>query len=416
MPSAKTGRTGSQGRAIDVMTDHPAQNNALPALTPEDIAALTALRHDLHRHPELSGEETETAKRILAALADTGPDEVLSGLGGHGIAALYAGTEDGPTVLLRCELDALPIEEHSAAAHRSSVPGKGHLCGHDGHMAMLMGVARHLSRIRPAKGRVILLFQPAEEDGSGAQKVLEDTNFSALSIDYALSLHNMPGMPLAHVALREGPANCASCGLEIRLSGRTAHASQPETGVPPTPAIAALVPALQDLSRPAPEDPADFALATITHIRVGEPAFGVAPGWATLWVTLRSLTDTGMDHLCREAEAAVAQLAETHGLQASLAYHDHFRACSNDPEATAVLDRAIGRLGLVRQDDHLPMRASEDFGRFADVSKSAMFLLGSGLDSPALHNPDYDFPDSLIPTGTSVFMAAIDDLLGLPTP
>ncbi len=403
-------------RAIDPMTDHPAQSNALPALTDADITALTALRHDLHRHPELSGEEAETAARIKSVLAETGPDDILTGLGGHGIAALYSGAVAGPTVLLRCELDALPIEEKSDADHRSTVPGKGHLCGHDGHMTMLMGVAHHLSRLRPSKGRVILLFQPAEEDGSGAQKVLESPDFTALSIDYALSLHNMPGMPLGHVSLQEGPANCASCGLEIRLSGRTAHASQPETGVPPTPAIAALVPTLQALSNPAPENPADFALATITHIRVGEPAFGVAPGDGTLWVTLRSLTDPGMEHLCREAETAVAHLAETHALQASLAYHDYFRACTNDPDATAVLDRAIRRLGLVREEGHLPMRASEDFGRFADVSKSAMFLLGSGLDSPALHNPDYDFPDSLIPTGTAVFMAALDDLLGLPTP
>ncbi|MCW9042213.1 MAG: amidohydrolase, partial [Pseudopelagicola sp.] len=393
------------------MTDHTAQNNALPTLTAEDIAGLTALRHDLHRHPELSGQEAETAKRISAALATTGPDEVLTGLGGHGIAAFYAGARDGPTVLLRCELDALPIEEHSDADHRSTIPGKGHLCGHDGHMAMLMGVARNLSRHRPQKGRVILLFQPAEEDGSGAAKVLEDTNFASISIDYALSLHNMPGLALGHVALQDGPANCASCGLEIRLAGRTAHASQPETGVPPTPAIAALVPALQSLSAAAPETHADFALATITHIRVGEPAFGVAPGDAALWVTLRSLTDTGMARLCREAENAVHQIADDHGLQVSLAYHDYFRACTNDPEATAVLDRAVRRLGLIKDDGHLPMRASEDFGRFADVAQSAMFLLGSGLSAPALHNPDYDFPDSLIPTGTAIFMAAIDDLL-----
>ncbi|MBR9842352.1 MAG: amidohydrolase [Rhodobacteraceae bacterium] len=398
------------------MVDHLAQSNALPALTPEDIAALTTLRHDLHRHPELSGQETETAARICAALSGTVPDEVLTGLGGHGIAALYGGTEAGPTVLLRCELDALPIEELSDSAHRSTIPGKGHLCGHDGHMAILMGVARHLSRNRPQKGQVILLFQPAEEDGSGAAKVLEDPNFSALSIDYALSLHNMPGIPLGHVALEEGPANCASCGLEIRLSGRTAHASQPETGTPPTPAIAALISALTALSNPTPEDPTDFALATITHIRVGEPAFGVAPGDGTLWVTLRSLTDAGMDHLCQEAEAAVETLAKAHGLTATLGYHDHFRACRNDPEATAALDRAIRRLGLPKEPGHLPMRASEDFGRFADISKSAMFLLGSGTDSPALHNPDYDFPDALIPIGTSVFMAALDDLLRLPTP
>lgn len=397
------------------MANPVAQSNALPALTDEDIAALVALRHELHRHPELSGQEVETASRIATALGDTRPDQILTGLGGHGVAAFYTSGTDGPTVLLRCELDALPIEELSEAPYRSTIPGKGHLCGHDGHMAMLMGVARHLSRNRPLSGRVILLFQPAEEDGSGAAKVLGDPNFSALSIDYALSLHNMPGIPLGHVALQEGPANCASCGLEIHFSGRTAHASQPETGVSPTSAIAALIPALQALCHPAPDDPADFALATVTHIRLGEPAFGVAPGEGTLWVTLRGLTDAGMERLCQEAEAAVKNLANAHGVKVTLAYQDHFRACTNDPQATAVLDRAIARLGLTKEDGHLPMRASEDFGRFADLSKSAMFLLGSGTETPALHNPDYDFPDALIPVGTSVFMAAIDNLLGLPT-
>lgn len=377
-----------------------------------DIVELTAFRRELHRFPEVSGEEAATAQRVETALGETSPDQIVTGLGGHGVAAVYNGITAGPTVLVRCELDALPIEEHSSAAHRSTIPGKGHLCGHDGHSATLMGLARMLGRARPARGRVVLMFQPAEEDGSGAAKVLADPAFAPLTPDWALSLHNMPGMPLGQAALAAGPMNCASRGALIRLHGRTAHASMPETGQSPAPALARLIPALTALGQG--RDPRDegFRLVTVTHARLGEPAFGIAPGEAELWVTLRTTRDADMAALVTAAEALVAEAATGAQLTHEISYQDVFHACENDVEATAVLARALDAEGVAWDSGTLPMRASEDFGRFGAVSKSAMFLLGAGETTPALHNPDYDFPDDLIPIGARIFAAAVGELLG----
>mgnify|MGYP002716933722 CR=1 FL=1 len=210
-------------------------------LTNSDIAELTAWRRDLHRHPELSGHEERTAATVAAMLRDTGPDRIVTGLGGHGVAAVYDSGRPGPRVLLRCELDGLPIDDLAKIPHRSTIPGQGHQCGHDGHMAMIAAMARLLGRKRPPHGAVILMFQPAEEDGSGAQKVVSDPCFADLAPDHAFAIHNMPGVPFGHVQIVDGPVCCASRGMMLRLTGRTAHASQPETGVSPMAAIAALM-------------------------------------------------------------------------------------------------------------------------------------------------------------------------------
>ncbi|HAW45838.1 MAG TPA: amidohydrolase [Roseovarius sp.] len=380
-------------------------------LTNSDIADLTAFRRDLHRHPEISGKEAETARRVTAALGSHAPDHLLTGLGGHGIAATYAGAEPGPTVLFRCELDALPIAETGTAPHRSSVPGNGHLCGHDGHMAILAGLARLLSRTRPERGRAVLLFQPAEETGAGAAAVLADPRFETVSPDYAFSLHNVPGMPLGHVSLIPGPVTCASRGMEITLTGRSAHASQPETGTSPMAALARLMPDLTALSH-GTLDEADFTLATVTHARMGPPAFGIAPGDTTLHATLRTLTDDRMAALVNAAETLVSETAAAHRLSARIAWHDIFAHSENHPEATRIIETALDALGLAHDGRGLPMRPSEDFGRFGHSARAAMLFLGAGQDHPALHNPDYDFPDDLIPTGVRIFHRIARDLLG----
>ncbi|RXV66956.1 amidohydrolase [Roseovarius sp. A46] len=380
-------------------------------LTNSDIADLTAFRRDLHRHPEISGKEAETARRVTAALGPHAPDHLLTGIGGHGIAATYAGAEPGPTVLFRCELDALPIAETGTAPHRSTVPGNGHLCGHDGHMAILAGLARLLSRARPERGRAVLLFQPAEETGAGAAAVLADPRFETVSPDYAFSLHNVPGMPLGHVSLIPGPVTCASRGMEITLTGRSAHASQPETGTSPMAALARLMPDLTALSH-GTLDEAEFTLATVTHARMGPPAFGIAPGDATLHATLRTLTDDRMAALVNAAETLVSETAAAHGLSAEIAWHDIFAHSENHPEATRIIETALDALGLVHDGRGLPMRPSEDFGRFGHSARAAMLFLGAGQDHPALHNPDYDFPDDLIPTGVRIFHRIARDLLG----
>jgi amidohydrolase len=380
-------------------------------LTNHDMVDLIDFRHDLHRHPEISGEEEETARRVVAFLAPLKPQKVLTGLGGHGVAAVFEGAEPGPTLLFRSELDALPIEEKTGAPYTSTVAGKGHLCGHDGHSTTLLALGLGLSRQPPKRGRVVLLFQPSEENGAGAAAVIADPRFGEIRPDLAFSLHNLPGLPLGRVALKEGPVNCASRGMRLHLTGKTAHASLPETGISPMSAIARLMPALTALSRSAP--PAlDFRLATVTHAWLGEEAFGIAPGDGEIWVTLRTLVDDHMAALCAEAEDLARTAAAGTNLGLAIGYEDIFLHCENAPEAVDHLVRALDAEGVVHDAGTLPMRGSEDFGRFRAIAPSAMFFLGSGESHPALHNPDYDFPDELIAVGARIFMRVTRDILG----
>jgi len=380
-------------------------------LTNQDIVELVTWRRTLHAMPELSGEEALTAAAVLRFMAATQPDEVVSGLGGHGVALVYRGAAPGPTVLLRAELDALPIQEISAITYPSTTPGKGHLCGHDGHMATLAAVGRGLGRQRPARGRVVLLFQPAEETGAGAAAVIADPRFAALRPDLAFSWHNMPGLARGTVAVAEGPVNCASRGMRVVLTGRTAHASQPENGVSPMQAMAGLMPALAALAPGGALGPG-FAMITVTHARLGERAFGVAPGEAEIWATLRTMVDADMDRLRLAAEDLARQAAAAAGLGLTISYEDVFDHCENAPAAVAALRRAMDAEGVRHGLGDLPMRGSEDFGRFGQSTPAAMFFLGAGEDHASLHNPDYDFPDDLIAIGARVMMRTVRDVLG----
>jgi len=375
-----------------------------------DIVALTDWRRDLHRHPELSGHEAQTAARVVQMVQGTKPDHVITSLGGHGVAATYDSGQPGPHVMLRCELDALPIQEVGDLPHRSTIPGIAHLCGHDGHMAMLAGAGHILGRHRPARGRVTLLFQPAEEDGAGAARVLADPRFADLRPSHAFAIHNLPGLPLGHVALRAGPVMCASRGMLVRLSGRTAHASEPENGTSPMAALAHLMPALSGLSHGHPDSDAGFRLATVCHARLGEPAFGIAPGDATLYVTLRALRDDVMAGLVDQATALVGTVAGQQGLGHQIDWHDIFLTTHNTQAATDIATRTLDRLGIPHGPGPLPLRPSEDFGRFGGDCELAMLFLGSGTDQPALHNPDFDFPDDLIPQGARILAALADEV------
>lgn len=382
-------------------------------LIDRELEALTDFRRDLHRRPEVSGEERETAETVVKALAETKPDTVVTGLGGHGVAAIYEGREPGRTVMVRAELDGLPIEEISEISHRSEIKGKGHLCGHDGHMTILMALAKGLGRERPVRGRAILMFQPAEENGAGAAAVLADPKFTAIKPDLVFSLHNFPGIGFGHAALRSGPVNCASRGMRISLSGKTAHASTPEDGIAPTFAVAALLSGLTALGNNGSLDDT-YTLVTVTHARLGEAAFGISPGYAEIWATLRTLTDERMADLVARAEALVARETEAAGLKVTIGYEDVFHQCSNAEATVTALERAMDEEGVSHDKGEgvLPMKGSEDFGLFGRVAPAAMFFLGAGENHARLHNPDYDFPDDLIGIGARVFMRAIRNELG----
>ena len=378
-------------------------------LTNTDIAELTALRRQLHRHPELSGQEAETAATITAALRALSPTSIASGLGGHGVAAIFDSGQAGPTVLFRAELDALPIVEESGVAWTSRVPGTAHLCGHDGHMTMLLALARLVKR-RPFEcGRIILMFQPAEEDGSGARAVVADPRYDEMAPDWAFAIHNEPGLPFGYVGTRAGLINCASRGLMIRMEGRASHAAEPELAHSPVGLFGEIINDFESLDRGGPLDDG-FRLATVTHVNAGEQSFGITPGNGEIWVTLRASSDDGVDDMEAAARRKISSLVQQNGLRVTFSRHDDFAASINDAEAVGIAIKALDSLGIRHGSDGVPMRASEDFGVFGWQARSAMLCLGSGADHPALHQPDYDFPDDLIPIGARIFEAIARDL------
>ena len=375
-------------------------------LTVNDVIEL---RRELHRNPERSGLEANTADRIVRFFRRLRPDSVIQGLGGHGAAFVFSGPEPGPTILLRCELDALPIEETNTFAYKSAINGTSHKCGHDGHMAILAAVGLQLSRQRPVHGRVVLLYQPAEENGQGAAAVIEDAAFEAIKPDRVFALHNLPGFPLGDIMVRTGTFSCASRGMIVRLHGTTAHAAQPETGISPAAAMCRII---GELNRVAQlfQDSGELAFATVVGARLGEKAFGTAPGYAEVMATLRSETDKTMDRIVRHVETVAARTASAENLRFDIAYEDVFTATVNAAPAVDLIKQAAGERGIIEVDG--PFRWSEDFGRFTARFPGALFALGSGKSVPDLHNPDYDFPDDLIESGADIFLRIIRAYLG----
>ncbi len=374
------------------------------------MSAAVELRRELHRRPELAGSESETAARICRFFEPLRPDDVIPGLGGHGVAVVFSAAEPGPTVLLRCELDGLPIKELSRAAHRSILEGRSHACGHDGHMAILASVGESLSAVRPPRGRVVLLYQPAEENGDGAGAVIRDDRFSEIRPDFAFALHNLPGFPLGKIVVRSGTFCCASRGVVISLEGTASHAALPEAGTSPTRAMCRIMKLIDDLSTRIQAGD-EVAFATIVGARLGaDDGFGTAPGDARVMATLRSETDATLDRMVDHLEASVRRIAARHGLRHNVAYRDEFNATVNSAKAVAVVRRAAGGESLHGMEE--PFRWSEDFGRFTALAEGALFGIGAGVGAPGLHNPAYDFPDELIPLGATVFTRIIQDCLG----
>ena len=367
-----------------------------------DETDLVQLRRHLHAAPELSGREENTARELSQRLEALGPDELITGLGGHGVAAVFEGASPGRCVLLRSEMDALPIEERSDVQHRSNSPGIAHLCGHDGHMAMLYGAARRIAVERPSSGRFIALFQPAEETGAGGPAVAADPRFRALAPDLAFALHNLPGESIGEVHVRAGSMNCASRGMEVSFRGRTSHAAHPEDGKSPALAMCELVRDLTNLEIQSESN--CYRGVTVVHAQLGEAALGTSPGDARGLATLRTERDDDMARLVESAIALSESTAARSGLAHTIRFEDVFDATTNSAAGTKLVERAADEVGLAVRPLDVPLRWSEDFGVLIEASGGgALIAIGSGVEQPQLHAPDYDFPDELIPHGVSLF-------------
>ncbi|QDH78865.1 amidohydrolase [Echinicola soli] len=365
----------------------------------EDINTLIKLRKDIHQHPDLSNDEAATAHRIKDFFEPLKPDKVIDKIGGNGLAFIYEGKGKGPTTMIRCELDGLPISEESTAKHKSIVEGKSHTCGHDGHMAIVAGVGMTLAENPISKGRVILLYQPAEETGEGAEKVIKDKRFPKIKPDFAFALHNLPGYPKNEIVLKKGAFAAASKGMVIHLKGKTSHAAHPENGNSPAIAMAKIIAGLQAL----PESMNGFSLITVINAVLGEIAFGTTPGEATIRATLRTYDDKTMEQLTRFAGELVAVIAKSHHLGIDISYTESFASTVNDDLAWEHVNQAAKKLNLKTKHIRNPFRWSEDFGQFSIDSPTMFFGLGSGKSQPQLHNSNFDFPDTIIATGVAIF-------------
>lgn len=371
-----------------------------------DYNKLVKLRKELHANPEISGKEEETSKKIMEFISEQNPDKLISGIGGNGILGTWDSGKKGPVILFRAELDALPIQESGDLPYKSKKKGVAHLCGHDGHSTILCGLAMKISEERPEKGKIHLLFQPSEENGEGAAAVIADKKFSRIQPDYVFALHNIPGYPMNSVIVKNDSFTAAVNSIIIHLDGKTSHAAEPENGKNPASAMAEILLKSIKLENPYPESE-NMRLVTPVHVLLGEKAHGTSAGQAEVHLTLRCWGNDKLNMLEKDIEKLAATISLDHNLKYRFEYTQTFHANENDSHCVDFVRKSAKTIGITTFEREYPFKWGEDFGLFTSLYKGCMFGLGAGEKCPAIHNPDYDFPDELIETGVSVFSEII---------
>jgi hippurate hydrolase len=380
--------------------------NSIAAMVPE----LIDWRRDFHRHPELMYELPRTAAMVAKRLRAFGFDEVVEGVGKTGVVGLLHGA-DGPAasadrrVLLRADMDALPILEASGAEHASTVPGKMHACGHDGHTTLLLGAARHLAEVRDFSGTLVFCFQPAEEGGAGAQAMIDDGLLERWPVKAAYALHNFPGMRIGEFGVVHGPAMASSDSLFIVVSGVGGHAASPHKARDPIVAAGHIISAAQTIvSRVV--DPLETAVVSITSIHGGE-AFNVIPDKIEMRVNFRCFSEAVARTIENELRRICASTAEAFGCKAELlpSGMPPYPPTVNHPAETQIslaAMRAVAGADKVR-DDLKPVSGSEDFAFILRKIPGCYIALGNGETAP-LHHPAYDFNNDAIPHGVAYWV------------
>ena len=385
-----------------------------------DLERLASLRREFHRHPELSNAERATAQRIEAELRDIGL-ETKTGFGRNGtgvIAFLPASAPTHTTVALRADIDALPITETTGKPWASATPGVMHACGHDGHTAILLGAARVLAGLEHRRHNVLFIFQPAEEDGGGAevmceQGVLRGSAGGGLGqpVTRIFGLHGWPRMPLGVVGTRPGPMMASTDDFDVRIVGKGGHAAMPHLARDPIVAASAIIMALQTIASRS-INPCEAGVVTVGQIEAGT-ANNIIPETARLVGTIRALTDETRSILGERFRAVVQDTAAAHGCTADISWHPGYPVTANDADTTehffAVARQTLGqdRVELVPE----PSMGGEDFSYYGRHVPACFYLLGllpRGVDAdavPLLHQPGFDFNDDAIATGVRVMCA-----------
>lgn len=367
------------------------------------------LRHELHKFPEVSNKEYKTSERIVNFIKKFNPDEIIK-LGKTGLVFSFNGKEAGKTIMFRSELDALPIKEKSEIEYKSVNEHVAHSCGHDGHMAILSGLAKKISENRPSKGKILLLFQPAEEVEQGALDVVKNQKFQNIKPDYIFALHNIPEYEKNQIIIKKGSFASASKGMTIKLTGKTSHAAEPQNGINPADAIAQIIEKLNKL-RDNKILFKDFILLTIINIQLGEISFGTSPGYAEIRVTLRSFENEDMKLLTNKCEEIVKSISKNEKLSCDISYCEEFPATINEDKCVEIVEKSALNLNLDIKHIEKPFKWSEDFGYFSEKYNTCFFGLGSGKKQAPLHNPDFNFPDDIIDTGINIFYSIYKTIL-----
>jgi hippurate hydrolase len=366
-------------------------------------------RRDFHRNPELLFDVHRTAQVVAEKLKSFGCDEVVTGIGQTGVVAVIKGKRQGSgkVVGLRADMDALPIEEQTNLPYRSTVPGKMHACGHDGHTAMLLGAARYLTETRDFDGTAILIFQPAEEGGGGGREMVKDGMMERFGVQEVYGLHNMPGLPIGSFAVRPGPMMAAADRFQITLEGRGGHAAKPNETIDPVVASAQIISALQTIaSRNC--DPLDSVVVSVTAVKAGE-AYNVIPQTAELKGTVRTLSKDMRILAEKRLREIVTGVAGAMGCTAVIDYELGYPVTFNHAEQTSFVAKVAGSLvGSGNVDLTVPpTMGSEDFSFMLEERPGSYIFMGNG-DSAGLHHPAYDFNDKAIPVGVSYWASIVE--------
>ena len=387
-----------------------------------DAAAITTLRRDIHAHPELCFQEHRTAELIAKALTDWGIP-IHRGLGGTGVVAILKNGSSGRAVGLRADIDALPVTERNTFAHASQHPGKMHACGHDGHTAMLLAAAKHLSRHRNFDGTVYLIFQPAEEGGGGAREMIKDGLFTQFPMEAVFGAHNWPGMAVGQFALRSGPCYASSNEFEITVKGRGAHGAMPHLGIDPVPAACAMVQGFQTIiSRN--KRPLDTGVISVTMIHTGE-ATNVIPEECVVRGTVRTFTTEVLDMIESRMRAMTEATALAYECGCDFEFSRNYPPTLNHEAETSFVQQVLAEVvGAENVLDFEPTMGAEDFSYYLQEKPGCYFMIGNGdgahrqgghgLGPCMLHNPSYDFNDDLIPLGATAWVRLAETWLNTP--
>jgi amidohydrolase len=384
-------------------------------------AEIQQIRRDLHAHPELRFEEVRTAEIVSARLAEWGI-EVARGLGGTGVVGTLKNGTSTRSIGLRADMDALPITEVNQFVHRSKHAGKMHACGHDGHTAMLLAAAKYLAETRPFDGTVHLIFQPGEEGGAGAQRMIDDGLFDRFPCDAVFGMHNWPGLAVGEFGVTPGPMMASSNEFEISVRGRGAHAGMPHLGVDPVFVAVQIVNGLQSIITRV-KKPIDSAVLSVTMIHAGE-ATNVVPDLAHVSGTVRTFSDAVTAQVEEHMKRIVAMTAAAHGAEADLEFRWNYPPTVNHAQqaefAATVMDDVVGPSNVVRNIE--PTMGAEDFAFMLKARPGAYVFIGNGdgahrsgghgLGPCTLHNASYDFNDELIPLGATYWVRLVEKFLG----